>query len=85
VVTALHAARGPIEKKVTAATVGTFLSTVVVAVLNASVGNDALLGSLPAWLQPFVIVVGPSLVTFVSGYSAKHTPRSAENTTFHGM
>lgn len=70
-----HAARGPIEKKVSWATAGTILSTIVVAVLNGTVGNEQLLGSLPGWTQSFLIVVGPSLVTFVSGYMSPHTPR----------
>lgn len=70
-----HSVRPPVEKKVTAATLGTFVCSAIVAVLNALVGNEQLLGSLPGWLQTIVIAFGPTIVTFLSGYLAKHTPR----------
>lgn len=70
-----HAARGPIEKKVSWATAGSFAVSLVIAILNGTAGNNQLLGSLPGWAQSFLIVVGPSLATFLSGYFAKHTPR----------
>jgi hypothetical protein len=76
-----HSDRSPVEKKVTAATVGTFASSAVVAVLNAWVADATLLGSLPGWLQMLVIALGPTGVTFVSGYLAKHTPRPADEST----
>jgi hypothetical protein len=78
---ARHAVRGPIEKKVTAATVGAFASSAAVAVLNAWVGDERLLGALPGWLQTIVIAFGPTVVTFLSGFYAKHTPRPTEDGT----
>jgi hypothetical protein len=76
-----HAAKVPVEKKVTAATVGSFAASALVAVLNAWVGNEQLLGSLPGWLQTILIAFGPTVVTFASGYYAKHTPRPVEDDT----
>jgi hypothetical protein len=78
---AQHATKVPVEKKVSMATLGAFGASAVVAVLNAWVGNEQLLGSLPGWLQTIVIAVGPTAVTFVSGYFAKHTPRPVEDDT----
>lgn len=74
----VKAPTGPIEKKVSMATLGAFASSAVVATLNAWVGDNSLMGSLPGWLQTIAIGLGPTAVTFVSGYYAKHTPRSAE-------
>jgi hypothetical protein len=76
-----HSARGPIEKKVTTATLGAFASSVVVAVLNAYVGNEQLLGSTPGWLQTLLIAFGPTAVTFLGGYLSPHTPRSSQDGT----
>lgn len=78
---ARHALPGPIEKKVSMATLGAFASSAVVAVLNASVGDEQLLGSLSGWLQTIAIALGPTAVTFLGGYFAKHTPRMDEDGT----
>ncbi|MGW1892154.1 holin [Streptomyces sp. NPDC002004] len=65
----------PVEAKVKAATTATFLVSLLIAVLNAVVADDSLLGPLPPWLQAVVIAGVPAAVTFLSGWQAKHTPR----------
>ncbi|MFF2502206.1 holin [Streptomyces sp. NPDC058067] len=65
----------PIENKVKSATTATFLVSLLIAVLNQVVADNALLGPLPSWLQPVIIAVAPAAVTFLSGWSAAHTPR----------
>ncbi len=66
----------PVEAKVKSATTATFLVSLLIAVLNAVVADDALLGPLPPWLQAVVIAAAPTAVTFLSGWAARHTPRS---------
>lgn len=68
-------AKQPIEKKVQAATYAALAVGGVVAVLNWAAADSELLGGLPAWLQAVVSVAVPPLVTFLSGWQAKHTPR----------
>ncbi|MFI1734053.1 holin [Streptomyces acidicola] len=68
-------ANAPVETKVRAATSATFLVSLVIAVLNAVAADNALLGPLPSWLQPIVIALLPTGLTFLSGWQAKHTPR----------
>ncbi|WP_405883687.1 holin [Streptomyces sp. NBC_01384] len=64
-----------IEKKVQASTAAGLAIGVLVTVLNAIVGNSQLMGSLPAWLQSLITLVGPPLATFLAGWFAPHTPR----------
>ncbi len=64
-----------IEAKVKASTAATFGASVAIAALNQTAGDDALMGSLPPWAQTLVLLVVPSLVTFLSGWKARHTPR----------
>ncbi|MEV0183801.1 holin [Streptomyces sp. NPDC050625] len=66
----------PVENKVKAATSATFLVSLLIAVLNGVVADDSLLQPLPAWLQPIVIALVPTAVTFLSGWSAAHSPRT---------
>lgn len=54
-----------IEKKVQASTAAGLAIGVLVTVLNAIVGNSQLMGSLPAWLQSLITLVGPPLATFL--------------------
>jgi hypothetical protein len=68
-------ATAPVETKVKAATSATFVVSLVIAVLNGVVADDSLLKPLPVWLQPIVIAVAPTAVTFLSAWSANHTPR----------
>jgi hypothetical protein len=62
-----------IEAKVKSTTVISLLASVVVAILNAVVGDSGLLGSLPPWLQFIAVSVVPPLLTFLAGYVTKHT------------
>lgn len=66
----------PVEKKVTAATWAAALVGIAITVLNELPGNAQLMGPLPAWLQGVLTVVVPPLVTFLSGWAARHTPRT---------
>lgn len=65
----------PIEAKVKAATAGSFVVSLLIAVLNAVSTDHGILGSLPQWLQGVVIAVVPTLVTFLAGFQAPHTSR----------
>jgi hypothetical protein len=65
----------PIEAKVKSATAATFVVSLLIAVLNGVVADDSLLQPLPVWLQPIVIALAPTAVTFLSAWSAQHTPR----------
>lgn len=65
----------PIETKVKASTTVATLVGVLVTVLNTTVGNHQLMGSLPAWLQSLLTLFGPPLATFMAGWYAPHTPR----------
>lgn len=67
--------QAPVETKVKAATGGAFTVGLVIAFLNYAVGDSQLLGALPAWGQTLAILVVPPLVTFYSGWQARHTPR----------
>ncbi|MEU9789119.1 holin [Streptomyces sparsogenes] len=69
----------PTEAKVKASTVGTFLVSLVLAVLNDLNGDAELLAPLPGWLQALVIALVPTGVTFLSGWQARHTPRGPVN------
>lgn len=66
----------PVEKKVKAATVATYLGSVIVlAVLGAVSSNPLLISGLPDWIEAVVIPVIPALVTFFTAYRTAHTPR----------
>jgi len=66
----------PVEKKVTAASVATYLgSTGLLAVLTAVQDNTGLVAGLPDALEPFVLAVVPTAIAFVAGWAAKHSPR----------
>lgn len=67
--------KAPIETKVVAGTVASFAAAIAAAVLNAAVGDSALLGALPAWLQFLVVTAVPPLLTVIASYEAPHTPR----------
>ncbi|OMI38233.1 holin [Streptomyces sparsogenes] len=69
----------PTEAKVKAATAGTFLVSLVLAVLNDLNGDAELLAPLPGWLQAVVIALVPTAITFLSGWQARHTPRGPVN------
>lgn len=65
----------PVEQKVSAATLASLAAAIAITLLNATVGDTELLGSAPAWLQHLATLIVPPLITFLGGYSARHTPR----------
>lgn len=69
-------ANAPVETKVKAATSASFIVGLIVALLNYTVGDSHLMGSLPPWAQTLAALVVPPLVTFLSGWQASHTPRA---------
>ena len=66
----------PTEAKVKAASTATFLAGLTIAILNAVVADNSLLGPLPVWLQAPVLALVPAGLTWLAGYQARHTPRS---------
>lgn len=67
-----------IEAKVWAATGAAFLASVVVSVLNAVEADHSLLGPVPGAVQTVVLVLGPTVATFLGGYATRHTPRPSD-------
>ncbi|GAB2918799.1 hypothetical protein GCM10027203_18150 [Nonomuraea fastidiosa] len=68
--------RAPVEAKVKAATAGSYLGLVaVLAVLQAVNADLDLISFLPDWLESLAVPLLPGLITWVSGYKAKHTAR----------
>jgi hypothetical protein len=66
----------PVEKKVTAATAGTYVGSIgLLASLQAVQDNAELVGWMPSGLTPFVLALVPAAITFVSGWAARHSPR----------
>ncbi|MFI1826748.1 holin [Streptomyces sp. NPDC020412] len=65
----------PVERKVKAASAASFAAGIAVAVLNAIVADNSLLGPLPAWLQAPLLALIPTVLTWLAGYQARHTPR----------
>ena len=57
------------EVKVSAATTGALVASLVLALLNATVANSSVLGGLPSWLQFVLLAVAPTLVTWLAGYA----------------
>jgi hypothetical protein len=66
--------RRPVEAKVIIGTLVTTAAGFGGALLNAFVGNTALLGALPGWAQFLVITLAPGIAAFLAGYAAPHTP-----------
>ncbi|MFJ2848338.1 holin [Streptomyces rubiginosohelvolus] len=69
-------ANAPVEAKVKAASTGAFLAGLAIAMLNAVVADNSLLGPLPAWLQAPLLALVPTALAWLGGYQARHTPRS---------
>ncbi|MFD7413541.1 holin [Kitasatospora purpeofusca] len=66
-----------IETKVKAATVAAYVgSTGLLAALTAVQDQPGLVGWMPVWAAPFVLGLLPAGVAAVSGYRARHTPRT---------
>ncbi|TMR99501.1 holin [Nonomuraea basaltis] len=65
-----------VERKVTASAAGSYLGLVAVLTVLQTVNADLdLIAFLPDWLESLTIPLLPGLITWVSGYKAKHTPR----------
>lgn len=66
-----------VERKVTAAAAGAYVaSTGLLAAMEAVRDNPGVVSWLPDWLEPFVLAVVPTGVTFLAAYRARHTPRA---------
>lgn len=57
-----------IHPKVAAATAGAFLPSLALAIITWAQDNPQILGGLPQWLQGLLILIIPTLATFVAGY-----------------
>jgi uncharacterized membrane protein len=66
-----------VEAKVWAATAATFGVSILISVLNAVQADHDLLGPVPATDQTLILIIAPTVVTFLGGYLAKHTPRAS--------
>lgn len=66
-----------IETKVKASTAGSYIGALLLMALADGVQNEGslILGGLPDWLEPFIVALLPAVVTFATGYLAKHTHR----------
>lgn len=70
-----------IEPKVKWATLGSYVSGVVVlALVNAFTGDDnaLLIETLPDVIEPFILPVVPALVALAAGFAARHQWRHTE-------
>ncbi|MEU0992295.1 holin [Streptomyces sp. NPDC005953] len=65
----------PVEQKVKAASAGAAAAGIGIAVLNAVVADNSLLGPLPSWAQAILLPLVASGLTWLAGYQARHTPR----------
>jgi hypothetical protein len=57
-----------VDSKVWAATGASAAVSAVLTVLNALQEHPELIGGLPVWAQSLLLLLVPTLVTFVSGY-----------------
>lgn len=68
---------GPIETKVKASAAAAYVgSTGLLASLTAVQDQPGLVGWMPTWVAPFVLGLLPAGIAAVSGYRARHTPRT---------
>ncbi|MEU1883446.1 hypothetical protein ABZ470_39585 [Streptosporangium sp. NPDC020072] len=66
----------PVERKVSAATAGSYLGLLAfLTVLQAINADLDLISFLPDWLETLAVPLLPGLITYVSGYQARHTAR----------
>lgn len=64
------------EAKVKAAAIGSYLGSLgLLAIVEELNGNQELLSFLPVWVEVPLVALLPSLVTFLTGWKAEHTPR----------
>lgn len=62
-----------VEAKVKSAALASLVASLLLAILNATVGHSEVLGGLPAWLQFLVVTCGPTLATFIAAWKTRHT------------
>lgn len=68
--------RALVETKVKASTITTYVaSSVLLWVLDGVGADPTIIPLLPDALEPMVLALLPTLVAFVAGWRAKHTPR----------
>jgi hypothetical protein len=67
--------KAPIETKVKAASLGSYLGGVALLAILNGVTTANLVAGMPDWLEVFLAPMVPTAVAFVSGFVAKHTPR----------
>ncbi|NEB57670.1 holin [Streptomyces griseus] len=67
----------PIEKKVKASSVITYLASLAgLAVLGAVTDDPSLISGMPDALEPFVLALVPAAAAAIAGWAAPHTPRT---------
>jgi hypothetical protein len=65
-----------VERKVQAATAAAYVaSTGLLGALEAVRDNPGVVAWMPDLVEPFVLALLPTAVTFVAAYRARHTPR----------
>lgn len=64
-----------VEAKVKWSALAALGASLLLAVLNATVGDSQVLGGLPGWLQFLLVTCGPTAATFLAGYKARHEAR----------
>lgn len=70
-------ANAPIERKVTVATAAAYVGSAgLLGALAAVQDHERLLEWMPDGVTPFVLALIPTAITAVSGWKAKHTPRT---------
>lgn len=69
-------ARRPIEWKVKVASFATYAGSLALLGLLQAVSTDKdIFGAIPVWLGVILTPIVPTVITAVSAYVAKHTPR----------
>jgi hypothetical protein len=63
------------ELKVKTMTLAVAGTSCVIALLNEVAADNSLLGNLPAYVQVPVVVLIPTVVSYIVGWNTKHTPR----------
>ncbi|QHC16855.1 holin [Streptomyces sp. GF20] len=72
----MAASSAPIETKVKASSVATYLlSLAALAILGAVTDDPSLIAGMPDALEPFVLALVPAAASAVAGWAAPHTPR----------
>lgn len=71
-----HAA--PIERKVSVASIVTYLGGIAIMAVLTAVADTNILTALPPVAEVFIAPLIPAALSFVGGYTARHTPRGIE-------